>query len=378
MEYPKIDFLYLSEEDMIAAGVKDMGKCVEAMEEMFKLMKVGNYRMGGANGNSHGSMVMFPEKSPFPEMPVDGPDRRFMAMPAYLGGKFDMAGMKWYGSNVANKEKGLPRSILMLTLNDKDTGAPVAYMSANILSAYRTGAVPGVGFKYFAKEDADTIGIVGPGVMSKTALAAAIAVRPSLKNVKVKGRGKASLNKFIDQAKEDYPELNIYAVDTIEEAVRNSDIVSVSTSSPTGDPSLYPYIAEEWIKPGAIIESTAALRFDDDFIINRARTVTDNIMLYEAWEEEMKPNAYHTVPIPAVHVEDLIAEGKMKPEQIDDLGDVLLGNIPVHRKEGEIVIYSVGGMPTEDVAWGTIVYRNALEKGIGTKLNLWESPQMVV
>lgn len=378
MEYPKIDFLYLSEDDMIAAGVKDMKSCVEAMEEMFKLMKVGDYRMGGANGNSHGSMVMFPEKSPFPEMPVDGPDRRFMAMPAYLGGKFDMAGMKWYGSNAANKEKGLPRSILMLTLNDKDTGAPLAFMSANILSAYRTGAVPGVGFKYFAKEDAETIGIVGPGVMSKTALAAAVAVRPKLKNVKVKGRGKASLQKFVDHAKKEYPELNIYAVDTIEEAVRDSDIVSVSTSSPTGDPSLYPYIAEEWIKPGAIIESTAALRFDDDFIINRARTVTDNIMLYEAWEEEMKPNAYNTIPIPAVHVEDLIAEGKMKPEQIDDLGDVLLGNIPVHRKEDEIVIYSVGGMPTEDVAWGSMVYRNALEKGIGTKLNLWDAPKMVV
>ena len=378
MEYPKIDFLYLSEDDMIAAGVKDMKSCVEAMEEMFKLMKVGDYRMGGANGNSHGSMVMFPEKSPFPEMPVDGPDRRFMAMPAYLGGKFDMAGMKWYGSNAANKEKGLPRSILMLTLNDKDTGAPLAFMSANILSAYRTGAVPGVGFKYFAKEDAETIGIVGPGVMSKTALAAAVAVRPTLKNVKVKGRGKASLQKFVNHAKKEYPELNIYAVDTIEEAVRDSDIVSVSTSSPTGDRSLYPYIAEEWIKPGAIIESTAALRFDDDFIINRARTVTDNIMLYEAWEEEMKPNAYNTIPIPAVHVEDLIAEGKMKPEQIDDLGDVLLGNIPVHRKEDEIVIYSVGGMPTEDVAWGSMVYRNALEKGIGTKLNLWDAPKMVV
>lgn len=378
MSYPKIDILYLSEDDMIQAGVKDMKGCVEAMEEMFKLMKVGNYRMGGANGNSHGSMVMFPEKSPFPEMPVDGPDRRFMAMPAYLGGKFDMAGMKWYGSNVENKEKGLPRSILMLILNDKDTGAPLAFMSANILSAYRTGAVPGVGFKVFAKEDADTIGIIGPGVMSKTALAAAIAVRPSIKTVKVKGRGKASLEKFIEAAKKDYPGLNIYAVDSIEEAVRDADIVSVSTSTPTGDPSLYPYIAEEWIKPGAIIESTAALRFDDDFVIHRARTVTDNIKLYEAWEEEMKPNAYHTVPIPAVHVEDLIAEGKMTSDQIDDLGDVLLGNVPVHRKKDEIIIYSVGGMPTEDVAWGCMVYRNALEKGIGTKLNLWEKPKMMV
>ena len=47
--YPNIDFLYLNEEDMIAAGVKDMAGCVEAMEEMFKLMKIGDYRMGGAN-----------------------------------------------------------------------------------------------------------------------------------------------------------------------------------------------------------------------------------------------------------------------------------------------------------------------------------------
>ena len=377
MEYPKIDLLYLNEDDMIAAGVKDMAGCVEAMEEMFKLMKVGDYRMGGANGNSHGCMVMFPESSPFPEMPVDGPDRRFMAMPAYLGGKFDMAGMKWYGSNAENKKKGLPRSILTLILNDKDTGAPLAFMSANILSAYRTGAVPGVGFKYFAKEDAKTIGIVGPGVMSKTALAAAMAVRPSIKIVKVKGRGQASLNKFIKHVEKNYPGVTVYAVDTIEEAVRDSDIISVSTSSPTGDPELYPYIAEEWIKPGAIIESTAALRFDDDFVINRARTVTDNIKLYEAWEEEMKPDAYNTIPIPAVRVEDLIAQGKMKIEQIDDLGDVLLGKIPVHRSEDEIVIYSVGGMPVEDIAWGSMVYRNALKKGIGKKLNLWETPKMV-
>ena len=254
MAYPKIDFLYLNEEDMVKAGVKDMASCVETMEEMFKLLKIGNYRMGGANGNSHGCMVMFPKESPFPEMPVDGPDRRFMAMPAYLGGKFDMAGMKWYGSNTENKQKGLPRSILTLILNDKDTGAPKAFMSANILSAYRTGAVPGVGFKYFAKDDAKVIGIVGPGVMSKTALAAAMAVRPSLQTVKVKGRGKAFLDRFVQHVKDTYPNVDVYPVETIEEAVKDADIVSVSTSTPTtGDTSIYPYIAEDWIKPGAVI-----------------------------------------------------------------------------------------------------------------------------
>ncbi len=265
----------------------------------------------------------------------------------------------------------------MLTLNDKDTGAPVAYMSANILSAYRTGAVPGVGYKYFAKEDTKVVAIIGPGVMSKTAFAAIMAVRPTVETVKVKGRGAASLQKFIEYIKKEYPQVDVYAVDTVEEAVRDADIISASTSTPTGNPMEYPYIKEEWIKPGALISSTAALRFDDDFIINRARTVTDNIKLYEAWEEEMKPDSYHTIPIPAVRVMDLITEGKMTTDQVDDLGDILLKKIPIHRKKDEIIVYSIGGMPVEDVAWGTMVYRNALEKGIGTKLNLWETPEMV-
>lgn len=377
MNETKIDFLYLNEDDMIKAGVKEMAGCVEAMEEMFKLLKIGDYRMGGPNGNSHGVMMVFPEESPFPNMPKDGPDRRFMAMPAYLGGKFDMAGMKWYGSNTENRDKGLPRSILMLTLNDKDTGAPIAYMSANILSAYRTGAVPGVGVKYFAKEDSKVVGIIGPGVMSKTAFAATMAVRSEIETVKIKGRSKKSIDGFIKYLNEDYPQIkDIIFVDTIEDAVRDCDIVHIATSSPTGDINEYPYINEEWIKPGAVLCCPAAARFDDDFILNRARTVTDNIQLYEAWEEEMEFPAYNSIPIPAVHCMDLIAEGKMSKEQVDDLGDVLIGKVPVHRKEDEIVIYSVGGMPVEDVAWGTIVYRNAIEKGIGIKLNLWDEPQL--
>jgi len=377
MNETKIDFLYLNEEDMIKAGVKEMAGCVEAMEEMFKLLKIGDYRMGGPNGNSHGVMMTFPEESPFANMPKDGPDRRFMAMPAYLGGKFDMAGMKWYGSNVENRTKGLPRSILMLTLNNKDTGAPIAYMSANILSAYRTGAVPGVGVKYFSKEDSKVVGIIGPGVMSKTAFAATIAVRSGIETVKIKGRSKKSIDGFIKYLNEEYPEIkDIIVVDTIEDAVRDCDIVHIATSSPTGDINEYPYISEEWIKPGAILCCPAAARFDDDFILNRARTVTDNIQLYEAWAEEMEFPAYNSIPIPAVHCMDLIEEGKMSKDQIDDLGDVLIGKVPVHRKEDEIVIYSVGGMPVEDVAWGTIVYRNAIEKGIGTKLNLWDEPQL--
>ena len=377
--YPEVDFLYLSEEDMIRAGVKDMAGCIEAIEEMFRLLKTGDYRMGGDNGNSHGCMVSFPQSSPFPNMPTDGPDRRFMAMPAYLGGRFDMAGMKWYGSNIDNKKKGLPRSILMLTLNDKETGAPLAYMSANILSAYRTGAVPGVGYKYFSGNDSKEVGLIGPGVMNRTSLAAMVAVRPEIETVKIKGSSPASKSAaaFADYVKKEYPQIkNVRIVSTEEEAVRGSDIISIATSTECGDPSIYPYVKEEWIKPGAMFSCPASARFDDEFIINRARTVTDNIKLYEAWSEEFPYPSYNVIPIPAVHCMDLIRDGKLKPEDIDDLGDILMGTVPVHRKQDEIIIYSVGGMPTEDVAWGTICYRRALDMGIGTRLKLWEKPDL--
>jgi ornithine cyclodeaminase len=181
MAYPKIDFLYLSEEDMIKAGVMDMPACIDAMEEVLAGLCRGDYVMGGANHNSHGSMMSFPDESPFPNMPKNvGTDRRFMAMPAYIGGSFDIAGMKWYGSNVQNREKGLPRSILMVILNDKDTGAPLCFMSANLLSAYRTGAIPGVGAKYFARKDSKPAGFYGPGGMVKKSLAAFLANCPQL------------------------------------------------------------------------------------------------------------------------------------------------------------------------------------------------------
>ena len=160
MSNASLDLLYLNEEDMLKAKVDDVIRCTDCMEEVLKLLDKGDYRMGGDNGNSHGCMVTFPDEPEFPNMPKNGPDRRFMAMPAYVGGKFDIAGMKWYGSNVENREKELPRSILMMMLNDKQTGAPLALMSANLESSYRTAGVPGVGVKNLAIKNAKVLGII--------------------------------------------------------------------------------------------------------------------------------------------------------------------------------------------------------------------------
>lgn len=371
----KIDFLYLSEEDMIKAGVKDMASCVEVMEDLLITLYKGDYVMGGANHNSHGCMIMFPDDPQFEGMPKNADDRRFMAMPAYLGGRYQMAGMKWYGSNVDNKKKGLPRSILMMMLNDKDTGAPLALMSANLVSAYRTGGIPGVGAKYLARKDAKVVSIIGPGVMGKTSLAAFVSVCPQVDTVKIKGRSQRSLDAFVKFVKEELPQIkNIEVCDTVEEAVRDSDIISFTTTV-RDDVSSFPYISGDWIKKGVLISMPSAARFDDDFLAG-CKLVVDNSKLYEAWEEEYPYPTYPQVQIIGTKFTDLKHDGKVKAEDIIDITDIIEKRRPGRESDDEIIVYSVGGMPVEDIAWGGTVYRNAVKMGIGIKLPLWEKPEM--
>lgn len=372
----RIKFLYLSEPDMIKAGVKNMDQCVEAMEDLLVTLNKGDYVMAGVNHNSHGAQVIFPDDPQFEGMPKNADDRRFMAMPAYLGGKYQMAGMKWYGSNCENKASGLPRSILMMMLNDKDTGAPLALMSANLVSCYRTGAIPGVGAKYLAGKDSETVTIIGPGVMGRTCLLAFLSVCSKITTVKVKGRGLRSLHAFEEFVKKECPQIQqIIVCDSMEEAVKDSDIICVTSTAPVKEID-FPYIAEDWVKKGALICLPSAARFDDDFLINRCKKVVDNYKLYEAWAEEFPYPSYEMVQIIGSKFTDYLHEGRIQREDIVDIADIINKKHPGRESDDEIIVYSVGGMPVEDIAWGGTVYRNALKEGIGVELPLWDQPDM--
>ena len=373
MSHSKIDFLYLSEEDMRKSGVMDMKGCIDTMEEVLKCMSQGDYVMGGENHASHGCMVTFPKQSLFPNMPQpEGEDRRFMAMPAYIGGPFDLVGMKWYGSNVKNKEKELPRSILMIMLNDKETGAPLCLMSGNLVSAQRTGAVQGVGVRHLARKDSQVCAVYGPGVMGKTALDAFMSVFPNMNTVKVKGRGKRSLDSFIEYAKTKYPQIRkVIVTDDLEELIRGSDIVTF-TATTNNDVRTYAKIQEDWVKPGALLVCPSGVDFDNDFLSRKCRLVVDSMGLYHAWEEEYPYPTFGAINIVGCKFTDLVHEKAITEQDITDMGDILLGKAKGRQSEDEIIVYSVGGMPVEDVAWGKICYERALDCNIGVKLNLWD------
>ena len=370
MTKTKIEFLYLDEEDMIKAGVLDMPKCVETIDEMFRVMGSGDYLMGGIHENDHGLMLFFPPVPRSPQMPKQGPDRRFMAMPAYLGGRFYACGNKWYGSNRANLEKGLPRSILMMMLNDVDTGAPLALMSANLMSSTRTGAVPGVATKYLQKSDASIVGIVGAGYISHSCAEAILCT--------IKNKGEVRVYDIIPEKSAAFCEemqvktgVKFVPVETLEEAVKGCDIVSIAASG------AHPVeVKDEWITPGTVLELTGAASLSAA-AYRKSRVVFDNWIMHQEFVYQMRympellPGTTH---ITAPELCQAVIDGVVDEASILSLSDIVANPDLGRKSDDEVFIFVTGGMPTEDVAWGKTCYDRAVELGIGQTLKLWDEP----
>ncbi|HEV8635290.1 MAG TPA: ornithine cyclodeaminase family protein, partial [Chloroflexota bacterium] len=64
-------------------------------------------------------------------------------------------------------------------------------------------------------------------------------------------------------------------------------------------------------------------------------------------------------------------EGRITREHFaDEIGEVAAGKKPGRGSAGQITIYKSVGIAVEDVATGSLVYRRALEQGVGTRVEL--------
>lgn len=100
----------------------------------------------------------------FPEKPAS----RIIALPAYLGGKFNVCGIKWISSNPNNLISGIPRASAVLILNDYETGYPFACIEGSIISATRTAISAILALDTIANgnRDFENIGFVGNSLIA--------------------------------------------------------------------------------------------------------------------------------------------------------------------------------------------------------------------
>ena len=345
----------LSQADLVQAGVLDMPKCVDVIEEVFRLLGKGDYIMGGPLGNEHGQMIYFPDEERFPGMPVTGPDRRFMAMIAYLGGRYGICGEKWYGSNAGNWKKGLPRSVLTTILNDADTGVPFAILSGNLISAMRTGAVPGVAARHLARKGARTVGVIGGGVINRACLLAIKAGCPTVEEAYLYDINKDKFDSFAEEMA-DKGGIKVLWARSIEEAVRPADIVSIATSGEN-----FPRIEKEWIKRGCLVTFTGAADMDLECFTGNT-VIADNWKMHQAFIADGRehPKGIDAVGVvaPSFFLLKYVDAGLYDASKIRNLGDVVNGDDPGRKDDDEIILFPTGGMPVHDLAWGYTLYED--------------------
>lgn len=368
----EVKILFLSQPDVIKSGALEMNKCMEAIEEGFMLLSQGDSLAGGPGEHEHGCKIWFPKNPRGENMPTLGPDRRFMAMVGYLGGRYNICGTKWYGSNIENKEIGLPRSILLVILNDPVTGKPLAIMDGNIISAMRTGAVPGVAAKYLTNNGAKVIGIIGAGVISRTCLMSLTLALEETEEILVYDINDSSAEKFCTFIEKDTDVRKVSKVNSIKEISEKSDIINVATSGRTP-----PLIKNEWLKKNSCLILVGGIEHQEDIYLN-SNIVVDDWKMHRRWVEEnidrkkIEPYDNSIEDLPAIFMDKLIRENKLHESNIIDIGDVITGKKKLNESNKRIFIS--GGLPMEDLAWGYEVYKEAVKKGIGQELVLWEEP----
>src|SRR5438477_4240117 len=134
--------------DIVRAHRSD---CIQIVQEAYLA------HADGQSVNPDSYFLRFPEK----------PDSRIIALPAYLGKPFDVAGLKWIASYPANIQRGFPRASAVLVLNSYDTGYPFAILESSIISAARTAASAVLAAFWLGGRSrrAGSLGIVGLGLI---------------------------------------------------------------------------------------------------------------------------------------------------------------------------------------------------------------------
>src|SRR6266513_546697 len=128
-------------------------ECVRIVQEAYLA------HSDGQSVNPDSYFLKFPGKS----------DCRIIALPAYLGNNFDVAGLKWIASYPASIQRGFPRASAVLVLNNYETGYPFAVLESSIISAARTAASAALAVHWLSGQSrrARSLGIVGTGFIAR-------------------------------------------------------------------------------------------------------------------------------------------------------------------------------------------------------------------
>jgi ornithine cyclodeaminase/alanine dehydrogenase-like protein (mu-crystallin family) len=248
------------------------------------------------------------------------------------------------------------RWVGLVLLFSTETGEPLAIFPDGCLQRLRVGATNGLGAKYLARTDANTVGLLGSGWQAGGQVMAITAVR-RIEQIRCYSPNRERREAFA-RAMTEKVGVEIVPVDSPEQAVQGADVVLCATNS------IDPVFSARWIEPGMHISSIKRPEMETA-AVKRA----DRVVIHTSDATPM-----HFAPPDLVVPEKVQGKGWTLAQEIDfntlpDLKDLIAGLATGRRDSQEITCFINNlGMGYQFAAAGAVVYRKAQEQGRGRNL----------
>ncbi len=281
------------------------------------------------------------------------PDGRGLVglMPGYLS-EPETLGLKAVAVFHGNHGTELDSHQGVVVLFDTKTGVPTAILDASEVTAIRTAAASGVATRLLAREDADSLGVIGSGVQARTHVEAMLVARP-VETVRMYSPNRENREKLAQWFR-GRTEATVEAVSSAREAVEGASIVCTTTSSHE------PVVEGAWLSPGTHINAVGAC-------IPKARELDDAAVAMARMFVDSRESATHESG-------DFLlarASGAIGDDAIEgEIGELLAGTIEGRRDDREITLFNSLGIAVEDLATAHHVLERALDRGVGTRVAL--------
>ena len=268
-----------------------------------------------------------------PRPTVEHENKQLMYMPCYTK---DIIGTKILSIFPENSKLGLPSIDGIVLLNDYTTGAPLAVMDGQSVTAWRTGAVGGVGIRHLSRKDCRTVGIIGAGMQGFHQAVYACAAR-DIHTVYVFNHSDRDLTDYLERLKKaiDKEDVKVVQCKAVEELVRNSDIICTTT------PSTTPVLPDdkELLRGKCIIAIGSYMP--------EMREIPDAVL-------DLVDNVYIELPYACEESGDLsqpLASGKLTKDRIKLMHEYLISG-EKEIKEGQTTYFKSVGMGLFDLLSG--------------------------
>lgn len=295
-----------------------------------------------ARGDSclpHSSFLRFPNNQ----------KDRIIALPAYLGGELNTAGIKWIASFPDNLSVGMERASAILILNSTQTGQPKAIMESSVISAKRTAASAALAAHHLRGEQSlATVGIIGCGLINFETVRFLLATRPEIETLFIYDLSLVRAEQFKLKCQQISKQIKITIVEEPKKVFQNASTICLATTATK------PHIFDiSNCQSDKIILHTSLRDLSPEIILSANNIVDDIDHVCRAQT--------------SIH----LAEEQTGNRNFINctIGDLLNGTASAQTNQNKITIFSPFGLGVLDLALGNLAYNLAMEQNQGTVID---------